>query len=279
MTTENQDAVLIPASSIISTLLSDDGSSTDIRSLISTSPSTITTQSTRLDSQLFNSLPTTLSSHSSLQESLSTLSNLHNLLSSFSTSLSSASSQISVLQQRSSLIDKRLKARERLERRLNDLLNNIALQPEVVKIIFDTKPLPGKDGKDEINHQWLMAIDKLDKVLQATSDLSTIQSLKKGKDKEVDALSEARNVAEACRIVVSTNVCLSIHVENGLESFMWDIEQREMHLHISFREKSGASKRSNHSLSFPLPCRPRPNFFPIYYPYFHLYEHQSLQII
>lgn len=121
---------------------------------------------------------------------------------------------------------------------MNLLLSRIALEPDVVRLIFDTKPggketdNPNANGNG--NENWLKAIEKLDRAIAATNGIdrvkgaldkesgnstSNIKLNKKDKSKEddsVDAIKEARNVAEACRIVVSQEASF-FHLLNYLQ--------------------------------------------------------------
>lgn len=159
--------------------------------------------------------PTLLSLHDSLTHSISSLDSLSTFLSTFSTDLGSVSHQIATLKEKSKRIEEQLTAKRQLEEPLDRLLGTggIVLDPQVVDKIFDTP----------VDQSWKPAIVHLEKTIEATrrplDQLAAIKSPRRrrsstvnGADDAADdetsykALVEARQVADACKIMATTKI-------------------------------------------------------------------------
>lgn len=173
--------------------------------------------------------PTFLSLHDSLAHSVSSLDSLSTFLSTFSNDLGSVSHQIATLKEKSIRIEQELTAKRQLEEPLDRLLNGsgdggIVIDPEVVAKIFDA----------QVDQSWKDAIAHLEKRIEATrKPLDQLASTnrpstrsRRGSVKAANgaapspapatsteddestykALVEARQVAEACKIMAASKI-------------------------------------------------------------------------
>ncbi|CAE6369486.1 unnamed protein product [Rhizoctonia solani] len=123
--------------------------------------------------------------HQQVQNSMNLLDSLEGFLSKFQSDLSAVSGQITDLQSRSRDFDMRLKSRQKIERPLSQLLQELCVPPDLATTILDTN----------VSESWIPAIAALEEKLIALEARSRVRASKD--------LSEA---AEALRIAASGKI-------------------------------------------------------------------------
>lgn len=204
---------LAAATSDISELLAA-SSSPDLRSLVEAAQDALHASKEEQRDVFLSHAPTLLSLHAELQHSIGALDSLSLFLTTFSNDLASVSHQISTLKDKSRSIEEHLAAKRALEQPLGALLDRgIVLDPKVVETIFDAEP----------DRTWADVVRQLENTLEATrrplDQLAGVPASQPQRHRRTPsqpqaqpqppdeaafkALSEARQVAEACKLMVS----------------------------------------------------------------------------
>ncbi|KAF8607741.1 hypothetical protein BDV93DRAFT_603525 [Ceratobasidium sp. AG-I] len=144
--------------------------------------------------------------HEQVQNSIDLLDSLEGFLSKFQSDLSAVSGQITDLQARSRDFDMRLKGRQKIERPLSQLLQDLCVPPDLAITILDTN----------VSEPWIPAIATLEEKIIALEARIRVRA-----SKDLSEAAEALRISAAGKIrgfflgllqPIRTNISTNMHV-------------------------------------------------------------------
>lgn len=144
--------------------------------------------------------------HEEVQNSMNLLDSLEGFLSKFQSDLSAVSGQITDLQARSRDFDMRLKSRQKIERPLSQLLQELCVPPDLAVIILDTN----------VSEPWIPAVATLEEKIVALEARSRVRA-----SKDLSEAAEALRISAAGKIrgfflgllqPIRTSISTNMHV-------------------------------------------------------------------
>ncbi|KAG8692815.1 hypothetical protein FRC09_010935 [Ceratobasidium sp. 395] len=144
--------------------------------------------------------------HEQVKNSIDLLDSLEGFLSKFQSDLSAVSGQITDLQSRSRDFDTRLKSRQKIERPLSQLLQELCIPPDLAVTILDTN----------VSEPWLPAVATLEEKMIALEARTRVRA-----SKDLSEAAEALRISAAGKIrgfflgllqPIRTNISTNMHV-------------------------------------------------------------------
>ncbi|KAG8743361.1 hypothetical protein FRC10_012165 [Ceratobasidium sp. 414] len=144
--------------------------------------------------------------HEQVKNSIDLLDSLEGFLSKFQSDLSAVSGQITDLQSRSRDFDTRLKSRQKIERPLSQLLQELCIPPDLAITILDTN----------ISEPWLQAVATLEEKMMALEARARVRA-----SKDLSEAAEALRISAAGKIrgfflgllqPIRTSISTNMHV-------------------------------------------------------------------
>ncbi|QRV73031.1 vacuolar protein sorting-associated protein, Vps52/Sac2 family protein [Ceratobasidium sp. AG-Ba] len=144
--------------------------------------------------------------HEQVTNSIDLLNSLEGFLSKFQSDLSAVSGQITDLQSRSRDFDTRLKSRQKIERPLSQLIQELCIPPDLAITILDTN----------VSEPWILAIATLEEKMAALETRARVRA-----SKDLSEAAEALRISAAGKIrgfflgllqPIRTSISTNMHV-------------------------------------------------------------------